>query len=527
MAQEHGSISISSSSSSEPGSAPVLPELKGTPVFARRGYMLDVSRDRVPTRQTLGWLVEMLSRVGYNELQLYIEHTFAYSGHDAVWRDASAFTVEDLAWLAEHCRTRGLTLVANMNGFGHMERWLKLEEYRDRAECPDGSTSPWGGGHMGPTCFAPTQENADFAVDLARQMLLAVGGNSIHIGGDEPFELGDGASSELAARIGRDEVFLAHLNQIIEPLVADGNEVLFWGDFFRRAGSLVKRIPSGSVPVIWNYEAPSDQVWTQFLSPSVLERLGMPEDAHLGFAAHVREVVRGGHDFWVAPGTSTWQTLIGRNLNAAKNIEDAASIGQAEGASGYLVTDWGDAGHWQPLCVSLPSLVRGGLASWNGTAEGVDVGSVIDDLLNAAPGTGALLDELGSIGEGLGVSSPNSSPLFSSILGPMPVSGVLDEAGVAKARETIAAVAAATNEGGFGGDRSDVMGAELSAACLAARAGLDTVCGVDVSHAVFAEIEAAQRDAWLMSSRPGGLNDSLARLRRPGSKRDAAHQDTL
>ena len=30
--------------------------------------------------------------LGFNELQLYVEHTFAYSGHREVWEGASSFT---------------------------------------------------------------------------------------------------------------------------------------------------------------------------------------------------------------------------------------------------------------------------------------------------------------------------------------------------------------------------------------------------------------------------------------------------
>ena len=46
-------------------------------MFQHRAYMLDISRDKVPTMSTLRLLVELLARFGYNQLQLYIEHTFA------------------------------------------------------------------------------------------------------------------------------------------------------------------------------------------------------------------------------------------------------------------------------------------------------------------------------------------------------------------------------------------------------------------------------------------------------------------
>ena len=44
------------------------------------GYMLDISRDKVPTMATLKWLVDLLARLGYNEFQLYTEHAWAARG---------------------------------------------------------------------------------------------------------------------------------------------------------------------------------------------------------------------------------------------------------------------------------------------------------------------------------------------------------------------------------------------------------------------------------------------------------------
>ena len=53
-------------------------------MFERRAYMLDISRDRVPTRDTLEWLADALAAFGFNELQLYVEHTYAYTDHKTV-----------------------------------------------------------------------------------------------------------------------------------------------------------------------------------------------------------------------------------------------------------------------------------------------------------------------------------------------------------------------------------------------------------------------------------------------------------
>ncbi len=102
------------------------------------GYMLDISRDKVPTMASLRRMVDVLSALGYNQFQLYTEHTFAYKAHATVWADASPMTAEEIRELDAYCRDRGIELVPNQNSFGHLEKWFKHPEYRPLAEAPYG-----------------------------------------------------------------------------------------------------------------------------------------------------------------------------------------------------------------------------------------------------------------------------------------------------------------------------------------------------------------------------------------------------
>ena len=140
------------------------------PVFDRRAFMLDISRDRVPTNDTLEWLVGVLQALRYNELQLYVEHTFTYTGHDVVWQDASPMTHDEMRRLDKICEVHGIDLVANMNCFGHMGRWLEHADYLPRAEARDGARAIFGDGLVPPACLAPTPANAAFGLELAREM---------------------------------------------------------------------------------------------------------------------------------------------------------------------------------------------------------------------------------------------------------------------------------------------------------------------------------------------------------------------
>ena len=491
------------------------------PVFDRRAFMLDISRDRVPTNDTLEWLVGVLQALRYNELQLYVEHTFTYTGHDVVWQDASPMTHDEMRRLDKICEVHGIDLVANMNCFGHMGRWLEHADYLPRAEARDGARAIFGDGLMPPGCLAPTPANAAFGLELAREMADVVSHRRIHIGGDEPFELGDGVSAAAVAERGRDHVYLEHLNRIISPLVAEGHEVMFWADLFRRDPTLLPLVPDGSIGVVWNYEAPGAASWRDWLPSEVLERLGIPEDADLGFESHARLFIESGTPFWVAPGTGSWCTVIGRNVNAAANIADAAAVGSAHGSPGMLLADWGDNGHWQPLPVSLPSMVRAGAAAWDGEVpDELTVAGMVDDVSGFESGIGRHLDLLGRIGESLGFVCLNSTPIFRALsTGGLPTIGELDPAGYFRALAVVEEAARAFGAETLGGDRGTTLCAEMTAALGLASLGLKRLAAEHLGHdePSGADIEAAieaQAAAWLLSSRVGGLDDSLAKIRR-------------
>ncbi|MBR1871467.1 MAG: glycoside hydrolase, partial [Kiritimatiellae bacterium] len=65
-------------------------------MFSKRVYMLDISRDKVPTMGTLRLIVDMLEQAGYNQFQLYMEHTFAYTRHREIWKDADPLTPSEI-----------------------------------------------------------------------------------------------------------------------------------------------------------------------------------------------------------------------------------------------------------------------------------------------------------------------------------------------------------------------------------------------------------------------------------------------
>jgi hexosaminidase len=509
------------------------PELAGRgvrvrdwPDFAVRGFMLDVSRDRVPTRRTLRRYVEVLAAARMNQLELYTEHTFAYADHAPVWAQASPLTADDMRWLDELCAWHGITLVANQNTLGHMERWLAHERYRHRAESPDGFTI--GGRHRPPSTLQPTPENAEFALALVRELAATVRARRVNIGADEPWELGKGRSAADAAQRGLGRVYVDHLLRVATPLVEDGYEVLFWADVLADHPEVVDALPtSGLVPVVWQYDGPAHaRAALDRTTPRQRQRWaadGFDMDALAGgFRERAKSLTSAGRPFWVAPGTGAWNSLVGRLGNAVENLADAAEVGREHGAGGYVVTTWGDHGHLEPPPVTYPGLLYGAAVSWClDSNRDVDLAAALDRVVFGGPGLGAALTAAGSVADLVDAPLLNASVLFWALFGGGDAPPAAPEA-LAEAERVLSAAADALAHARPAVADGNVAVRETAQAIALARfsvallaAGGVTALTPKAATDLLRRLDALlveQRACWLLSARPGGLADSIAKF---------------
>ncbi len=309
----------------------VLPECRivDWPDFPDRGVMLDVARCKVPEMKTLYQLVDMFASWKYNQLQLYTEHSFAYPNHETVWQDASPMTPEQVRNLDAYCRERYIQLVPNQNSFAHMGRWLMHPAYAPLAEMP-------GGGDLCPT----DPKSIALLQDMYASLLPNFSSPFFNVGCDETFSIGKGRSSAAVAEKGVGRVYLEFLLQIHGIVAAHGKRMQFWADIINNHPDLIPELPKDVVAMEWGYDK------------------GHP------YPEHTKRFHDNNVAFYVVPGTSSWNSLLGRTDNALANLREAAENGRNNGAQGFLVTDWGDGGHWQFLPVSYLPFAYGAGVSW-------------------------------------------------------------------------------------------------------------------------------------------------------------------
>lgn len=314
-------------------------KIKDWPNFERRGYMLDISRDKVPTMQTLHQIIDYLAAWKINEFQLYTEHTFAYKNHKVVWENASPLTAEEIKELEIYCKKRFIDLVPNQNSFGHMERWLEHDEYLDLAECPEDCKTIWGNRKR--HSLNPTNpKSLELMQELYAELLPNFSSKYFNIGCDETVELGCGLSAKECDKKGKGEVYLEFVKKLNAEVNKHDKQAQFWGDIILNHPKLIPDIPKNMTALVWGY------------------------DSDFAFKKKLPKFKKAGLDYYVCPGTSTWRSLIGRNKDAFENLKIAAIYGKENNAKGYLNTNWGDYGHWQPLSVCHPAMMVGAAYAW-------------------------------------------------------------------------------------------------------------------------------------------------------------------
>lgn len=485
--------------------------IRDRPDFSNRGVMLDISRDKVPTMETLFDLVDLLASWKANQLQLYMEHTFAYRNHPEVWAEASPLTGEEVLALDAYCRERFVELVPCQNSFSHMRRWLVHDRYRHLAECPEGCETRWG--YLDePLSLCPLDPGSlDLLRTIFDELLPHFSSRYFNVGCDETVDLGQGRSKEAVEKKGKGRVYLDFLLKIYREVKARGRTMQFWGDIIMEHPDLVPELPRDLIALEWGYEA------------------SHPFDSHGAiFAAS-------GVPFYVCPGTSTWNSVAGRTENAIGNLQNAAENGLKHGGVGYLNTDWGDNGHWQPLPVSYLGYAYGAAVSWAYEANrDLDIAQAISAYAFRDPtGTmGRIAHDLGNAYKETGVTVENGTVLFRILqMAPDQIAEIigLSEEGLQKTLTYLDTVIARLPEARMQRPDSDLIRREfawaaemLRHACRRGLWALDKARGAEdtaLRRALSKEADhlmAEFREIWDRRNRIGGFNDSLARMEKMG-----------
>lgn len=311
------------------------------PSFETRGYYLDVTRGRVPTLDWLKHWADKLCLYKYNQLQLYVEHTFRFDGMSETWRGSSPLAPRDILEFDDYCAERGIELVPSVSTFGHLYMALRTQSLRDLGEFPESADEPFGFiDRMRHHTLNISDERAfDLSAKLVDDYLQLFRSSKFNICADETFDLGKGQSKPLAERIGVAAMYADYVARLCCHLETQGRQPMMWGDIALEHPEILETLPDGVTLLNWQYD------------PHVTDE-------------KIRAVAESGARQIVCPAVWCWNALLPRIDDAWNNITRMARYGRQYDAQGMLVTDWGDLGHVNDPRMAIPGMIIGAQESW-------------------------------------------------------------------------------------------------------------------------------------------------------------------
>lgn len=345
--------------------------IKDTPEFDTRGYYYDVTRGKVPTLDYLKKIVDTLSSFKINQLQLYVEHTFLYKNQSEVWTVTDPLTAEEIILLDQYCAERYVELVPSISTFGHLYEALESESYKHLSELDAKETFNWDDRMSHHTLNVSMDESTEFVQEMIDEFVPLVRSNKFNICADETFDLGEGKNKKLADKVGKSQLYVDFLCQIIDHVKSYDKEIMFWGDIIIKHPEHIDRLPKDLICLNWWY-------WLDY-----------PEEK-------VEIIHKHGFKQYMCPGVNGWNTLMNDHELSYKNIKMMTDYGKKYDALGVLNTDWGDFGHWNSFSASIPGMIYGAAFSWGESRSYEELNESIDKLFYKSHVMG-MLNELSKL----------------------------------------------------------------------------------------------------------------------------------
>ena len=299
------------------------------PALRWRGLQDDVSRGPVPTVETLERRIRTAAEFKLNLYVLYFEASFAYRSQPLIAPPGGALTAAEVQHLTEFARRHHVNLMAEQQSFGHLERMLAWEKFRPLTEVDGGNT------------LSPAVEGTYTLLDsLYRELAPLTSAPFLHVGGDEPADLGQGRSRPMAQATGLGATYLRHVKRLGDLLKPYGKRPMIWGDMVLKFPELLPKLGRDVVVASWEYLA------------------------HDTFAPWIKPLADAKVEFFVCPGAVNWNRVFPNLDQAMPGIRVFTREGQQAGALGQLDCTWADNGDAPFALVWFPALYAAD-AAWH------------------------------------------------------------------------------------------------------------------------------------------------------------------
>ena len=276
------------------------------PSLEYRGWMDDISRGPIPTKEFIKEEIRRLAEYKFNFFNLYTEHLFKLEDYPDI-APTDGLTAEEIKELTDFAKDYYIEFIGNQQCFAHAEKTLDNPFYDDIKDTRFN--------------FNPSvDETYEFLEVLLGETAQAYESKYFNINCDETESLGNGKAKSYIDSLGAENAYCQHINKVYDILKKYDKEVMMWGDIIAKNPEMIKQLPDDIQFIVWSYGGRDS------------------------FDEMIEPFKNSGHKFWVAPGASCWATSFPYIDNYIKNIANFARDAERHGAKGIINTAWDDYG---------------------------------------------------------------------------------------------------------------------------------------------------------------------------------------
>lgn len=297
------------------------------PAMAYRWQMDDWNRGPIPTIEYAKKQVKIMSEYKMNGYCIYAENIFESKEHPMINPYGGTITAAEIAELIAFAKPYHVDIIPQQESFGHLHYVLRQEQFAKLGE------------KHGSQILSPSEPEAiQFISDYLGEVVSMFQSPFVHIGCDEPFELGRGKSKELAEKSSIEDVYFEFLNKIAKVPALEGKRILFWGEIGSVKPEKLDQLPKGIIANGWDYLVRDYTPWIKPYADRNIPTFVSPAAFY------------GGRIF------PDYKALM-------KNISQFVCAGQKLGSIGMMNTSWDDLGE-DVFDMGWYGVIYGAACSW-------------------------------------------------------------------------------------------------------------------------------------------------------------------
>ncbi len=285
--------------------------------------MSDCSRNAVFHLDGAKRMIRYIALMGFTAFMLYTEDTYEIPEYPMFGHMRGRFTQDELRAIDDYAAMFGIEVIPCVQMLGHLTAGLKWPDFAQIRDTDD-------------ILLVGEEKTYEFIKAILRTCRACFRTNRIHIGMDETHTLGRGKYLDIHGYRLRSDIFLEHLNKVVDMCTAHGYAPMIWSDmFFRNAfhgGYYVKQgeIPADVIAMVppqvslvyWDYYNPDE--------PTVRHMM----HCHKQF----------GNPVLFAGGAWKWDGMTPKNYFSLYANDTQLRIAREERLPMVIATTWGDNG---------------------------------------------------------------------------------------------------------------------------------------------------------------------------------------